>query len=70
MTFEELLKIREREGKREGLAEAIFELLTVHGEIPEEIREKVLAEANMETLKNWLLLASKVTSIDAFVQGM
>lgn len=53
-----------------GKAEAIFELLEEHGEIPEELRSKVLAQKDMGILKNWLKLAAKTSSIQEFMQNI
>lgn len=74
MTFEELLKKRESKGIAEGIvqgkAEGIFELLEEHGEIPVYIREKISAERDLDTLTEWLKLAAKAVSVEAFIKEM
>ena len=48
MLLEELLKEEREAGRTEGLAqgkaEAVLELLSDLGEVPEELREKILGE--------------------------
>ena len=44
MVFEELLKEEREEGKAEGRAEDILELLADLGEIPKQLRKKILEE--------------------------
>lgn len=70
MTFEELLNSREKKGKALGKAEAILELLEDYGIIPDEIKEKVLVERDIEILKKWHKLAARVTSIEEFTEKM
>ncbi len=86
MTFEELLRSREKEGraagleegkaagleegKAAGLAEAILELLEEAGTVPEALKEKILAEKDVELLKKWNRLAAKATRIEKFTENM
>lgn len=42
MTFEELLKSREKDGIAKGKAEAVLELLEDYGSVSEELTEKIL----------------------------
>lgn len=74
MTFEEMLRNREEKGRAagmvEGFSEALMTLLAERGELPESLREQIVAETDAEILKNWLLLASKTTSIEAFLENM
>lgn len=58
-------RIRE-EGKAEGKAEAILELLEDAGFIPEELEKRIRGQKNLETLKNWHKLASKASTIEEF----
>ena len=53
-------------GIAEGKADSILELLSDKGEIPEEIRETISGEKDLERLKNWLKLAVKVESVEEF----
>ncbi|MCM1160174.1 MAG: hypothetical protein NC412_03030, partial [Roseburia sp.] len=58
------------EGRLEGKAEALLELLEESGDIPIKIKEKILAEKDMETLKRWIKLAANVESIQQFLTAM
>lgn len=70
MTFEEMLRNREEKGKAEGKIEDLLLFLTELGELPETLREQIMAERNPDILKKWLLLAAKATSIEAFMEKM
>lgn len=59
------------EGLFEGLSvsrEAILDLLGEYGEVPEELRARISAESDKETLKRWTKLAAKAESLDDFVR--
>lgn len=70
MLFEELLKDERAEGRAEGRAESILTLLEEKGEIPEDLREKIMNEKRVEALGNWIKLAAKADSIDQFLEMM
>lgn len=70
MTFEEMLRNREEKGRAEGKIETLLLFLTELGELPETLREQIMAERNPDILKKWLLLAAKATSIEAFMEKM
>ena len=59
-----------RISKAEGKAESILELLEDLGEIPEELKEKVMSQRNMEVLKKWHKIAAKVESLEKFEQAV
>jgi hypothetical protein len=59
-----------KEGVIAGKAEDILELLEDIGTIPEEVREKITGEIDLEILKKWHKLAAKSKSIDEFVSKM
>ena len=64
-------KIMEREkGRADGKAEAILEILEEYGKVPNELRDRVLAQRDLEMLKRWLKVASKVDSIEEFIAEM
>lgn len=52
----------------EELAESILVLLSKHGTISHEIEECILSEKNIDTLKNWLSLATQAESIEQFTK--
>lgn len=58
------------EGRNEGKTEDILELLEDYGDIPEELRKKILSEQDMDMLKKWLKLAAKVSGIEEFAAKM
>lgn len=78
MTFEELLRSREKDGISQGISqgivqgkvEDILELLEDYGSVPEQLTEKILAQQDVEILKKWHKLAAKVTSIEEFIEKM
>ena len=70
MTFEELLRSREKDGVAKGMAVAILELLEEYGTISETLKEKISAEEDLEVLKKWHKLAAKVSSIEEFTEKM
>ena len=61
---------RYEDGKAEGKAESILELLEEGGDVPEEFRDVILSETNIETLKRWLKLAARADSIKTFKSQM
>lgn len=82
MTFEELLKSREKDGIAKGISqgiakgitqgkvEDILELLEEYGSIPKHLSEKISAQQDVEILKKWHKLAAKVSSIEEFTEKM
>lgn len=56
------------DGRVEGKAEAILELLGLLGPIPDSCKEEILAEQDIPTLTSWLKLAAKANSIEAFLE--
>ncbi len=49
-------------------AECVFNLLEEYGPIPSELRNMVLAQKELQTLKNWQKLAARVRSVEEFAQ--
>lgn len=82
MTFGDLIDMEREEAANKAAKEAtdkatqktgaefILELLEEYGEVPENLREQIEAEADMETLKKWLKLAARVESIEEFRKEM
>ena len=72
--FEVVRKDEYEKGLQEGIiagkAGDILELLEDVGAVPEEVREKISHETNLEILKRWHKQAAKAESIDAFVEKM
>ena len=68
--LEELMKEeldqRAAEGRTEGKAESILELLSDLGEVPLQLSNRIMKEDNAEILSKWLRLAAKAESVEAF----
>ena len=56
------------DGKVAGKAESVLEILEEYGEVPDELRDRVLAQRDLEILKSWLKVANKVGSIEEFAE--
>ena len=57
-----------QEGLQEGKAESIIELLEEFEPVPQELREAIMREKNMDTLTAWLKLSAKVESLAEFIE--
>lgn len=66
--LEELIKQRENEGKAEGKAEDVLELLEDLEPVPEELRERIMKEKNLETLRKWVKQAARADSVESFIR--
>lgn len=68
--LEELMKEeldqRAAEGRTEGKAESILELLSDLGEVSLQLSNRIMKEDNAEILSKWLRLAAKAESVEAF----
>lgn len=58
------------QGMTQGKVEDIIELLADLGNIPLELQEKIYITKDLQQLKKWLKLASKVQSIEEFIKKM
>lgn len=54
------------EGKIEGRAESIIELLGSRGDVQEELKAVIMEQTDMEILKKWLALAASVSGPEEF----
>ena len=74
MLFQEMLRDERAEGKAEGkslgIAEATLELLEELAVIPDEVRENILSETDLEKLRKWHKLAAKADSLEQFLKEM
>lgn len=62
-------KIIEREqGKAEGKAEAILELLGELGDVSEELKTLICAQQDLEVLGHWLKLAARAENVQEFAE--
>ena len=58
------------EGETAGKIEALLCFLEGKGNIPEELEKRIKAEADENTLRRWLKLASRVKSIEEFRRNL
>ncbi|ODR38214.1 hypothetical protein BEI60_09720 [Eisenbergiella tayi] len=65
--YEEGEAVGKAAGEVVGKAESVLELLEDLGEIPKELRERILSESNLPVLKQWLKAAAKSESLQAFL---
>ena len=70
MIFEEMLRDERAEGKAEAVLEMLLELMKDLGEIPDELRNRITSEKDLETLKKWHRLAARSESLDEFLKKM
>ena len=57
-----------QEGLQQGRQDAILEVLEELSPVPEELQAAIRCEADMETLRKWLMLSAKAGSIDEFIE--
>ncbi len=67
--WEELALERE-DGKAEGKAEDILELLGELGDVPEDLAESVWKQKEDQVLRRWLRLAARAAGIEEFREKM
>ena len=53
-------------GRAEGRADAILQLLSECGEVPRDVKDRILSERDIDTLGRWLKIAAKAESIQEF----
>ena len=82
MRLEELLREERAEGKAEGReegreeghalgkAESVLELLEDCGTVPEELKERILTERDLDCLRRWHKLAARAASVEQFTKEM
>lgn len=58
------------EGRAEGRAESILVLLEDLGEVPEEVRERIMQEQDQNVLRGWLRLAARSESVEDFMKRL
>lgn len=67
MILEEMLKDERKEGRTEGAKLSLYTILECKGRLPDGFRERIESEQNLEILKNWLVLAAKSETMEAFL---
>ena len=69
-SFERLLNKEKAEGRAEGKAEAVIELLEDIGELSESLRNHIMEQTDLELLRRWHKAAAKAKSIEDFEQSV
>ena len=54
------------EGKAEGKAESVLQLLSLKGKIPEKLEQRIREQKDMDILSVWLAAAAHVGSVEEF----
>ncbi len=70
MILQEMLRDEHAEGKTEGKAESVVELLRVICDVPKELEQKIMQEKNPKKLTQWLKSAAKAESLEQFFTEM
>ena len=69
-SFERLLNKEKADGRAEGKAEAVIELLEDLGEISDSLKTCIMEQTDLELLKKWHKAAAKAKSIEEFEQAI
>ena len=64
---QETRRISKEEGRAEGKAEFILELLEDIGTVPEDVKARILKERDLDTLGQWRRAAARAKSVEQFV---
>lgn len=67
---QETRRVSKAEGKIEGKAEAILDLLRDLGPVPEDIEKQIAQTTDLELLKKWLKAAARAEGIESFISQM
>ena len=73
MLLELMLNDERREGRAEGMMpgkESIIDFLSDIGPVPEHLQKTIMNETNIDTLKSWIKLAARSSSIEEFSENM
>lgn len=57
-------------GVSQGISDTIIEFLSEYGTVPESVKERIIAERDIDMLKQWNKLAARASSIEEFVEKM
>lgn len=68
--IDDLIRISTNDGITKGKAEAVIELLELRGTVSQETKNKINSESSLEILKQWLVLAASVKSVEEFCVAM
>ena len=65
-----LTKVEGEQGKAQGIRITIIEFLSEYGIVPENVKERIIAEDDIDILRQWNKLAARASSIEEFVEKM
>lgn len=68
--YEDGLEDGRTEGIAQGIAESVLELLEEYGSVTESLRQTIYAERDVNVLRKWRKLLTKVSTIDEFLERM
>ena len=68
--LEEMMEDERAQGEAKGKAEYILAIIKTHGDIPDDIRERILNEKDLKLLDQWFSLALSVKNVDEFLSKM
>ena len=66
MRLDDIIYYEREEAAKETTVQNILDLLEEYGKVPEELKEKIAAQDDKETLKDWLKLAARSESLEDF----
>ena len=58
------------QGIAQGISDTIIEFLSEYGTVPENVKERIIAEDDIDILRQWNKLAARTSSIEEFVEKM
>lgn len=58
------------QGISQGISDSILSVLEEYGSVPEDLRQKISNEDNIDILRSWIKLSTHVSSVDEFVNRM
>ena len=58
------------QGLSQGIVESTLLILEGYGDVPDDLRERICSEQDIEMLKRWCKLASQVDSVGEFKDKM
>lgn len=70
MKMSEILENSKREGIKEGHHNSLLLVLETKGSVPDDLREKIDTEQDIEVLDKWIRLAATSESVENFQENM
>ena len=67
---EYIMRISEERGEARGKAETLLMILESKGKVPEDLRNRILAERDSEKLDEWVKLALSCSDIQEYLKAL